>query len=58
MHNNPMPFTPRELREVFHLLFLRRLLDLAQPALFALKGGVNLRLFFNSRGCRRTWIST
>ena len=43
-----MPYTSRELREVFHLLFLRRLLDLAQPALFALKGGVNLRLFFNS----------
>lgn len=38
----------RQLREVFHLLFLGRLLRVSDPALYALKGGVNLRWFFKS----------
>jgi hypothetical protein len=40
--------TARELREVFHFCFLERLLKSADPALFVLKGGVNLRFFFHS----------
>lgn len=35
-------------REVFHLEFLRRLSEKLDPKAFALKGGVNLRLFFGS----------
>ncbi len=38
----------KQLREVFHLLFLERLLKTADPNLFVLKGGVNLRFFFLS----------
>ncbi len=37
-----------QLRELFHFCFLERLLKTADPALFALKGGVNLRFYFNS----------
>ena len=37
-----------ELREVFHLLFLEHLLKNADLKLYTLKGGVNLRFFFNS----------
>jgi predicted nucleotidyltransferase component of viral defense system len=40
--------TDTRLREVFHLLFLERLLKVAEPALFVLKGGVNLRFYFHS----------
>jgi len=36
------------LREVFHFCFLERLLKSSDPALYVLKGGVNLRFFFNS----------
>ncbi len=43
-----MPYTPRQQREIFHLLFLERLLKIADPGLFVLKGGTNLRYFFNS----------
>ncbi len=37
-----------QLREVFHFCFLERLLKLSDPNMFVLKGGVNLRFFFNS----------
>jgi predicted nucleotidyltransferase component of viral defense system len=36
------------LREVFHFCFLERLLRISDPGMYVLKGGVNLRLFFNS----------
>lgn len=35
-------------REVFHFLFLERLLKICDPKLFILKGGVNFRFFFQS----------
>lgn len=35
-------------RELFHFLFLQQLLASSDPRLYALKGGVNLRFFFNS----------
>ena len=41
-------FTSRQQREVFHLLFLERLLKVSDPGAFALKGGINLRFFFGS----------
>lgn len=41
-------FSDTQLREVFHFFFLERLLKLSDPGLYVLKGGVNLRLFFNS----------
>ena len=37
-----------DIREAFHFCFLERLLRLADPGLFVLKGGVNLRFFFHS----------
>jgi predicted nucleotidyltransferase component of viral defense system len=37
-----------QLREIFHFCFLERLLRMADPTLFVLKGGVNLRFFFHS----------
>ena len=37
-----------EIREIFHFCFLERLLKLSDPTIFVLKGGVNLRFFFNS----------
>lgn len=43
-----MTYTSRQQREIFHFLFLERLLKIADPRLFVLKGGVNLRFFFNS----------
>jgi len=43
-----MPYSHRQQREIFHFLFLERLLKIADPRLFVLKGGVNLRFFFNS----------
>ncbi|MCJ7586987.1 MAG: nucleotidyl transferase AbiEii/AbiGii toxin family protein [Candidatus Aminicenantes bacterium] len=39
---------PLALREVFHLEFLRRLGGRLDPKSYAVKGGVNLRLFFGS----------
>ena len=42
---------PLEYREVFHLEFLRRLGGKLDPKAYALKGGVNLRLFFGSVRC-------
>ena len=44
----PMSVSPFQLREVFHFLFLERLLRIADPRLFVLKGGVNMRFFFSS----------
>lgn len=38
----------RKLREIFHFCFLERLLKLSDPALYILKGGVNLRFFLHS----------
>jgi predicted nucleotidyltransferase component of viral defense system len=43
-----MTYTPREQREIFHFCFLERLLRISDPGLYILKGGVNLRFFFNS----------
>lgn len=43
-----MPYSHRQQREIFHFLFFERLLKIADPRLFVLKGGVNLRFFFNS----------
>lgn len=45
---NEVHCTPLQLREVFHLEFLRRFGKRAQAGHYALKGGVNLRFFFNS----------
>lgn len=39
---------PLSLREVFHLEFLRRLGATLDPKSYAVKGGVNMRLFFGS----------
>jgi predicted nucleotidyltransferase component of viral defense system len=41
-------YTDKQQREVFHLLFLERLFRISDPALYSLKGGINLRFFFNS----------
>jgi hypothetical protein len=41
-------FSDTQIREVFHFCFLDRLLKLTDPGLYILKGGVNLRFFFNS----------
>ena len=43
-----MSFSHRQQIEAFHFLFLERLLKMANPHQFALKGGVNLRFFFAS----------
>ncbi len=37
-----------QLREIFHIEFLRRFGRVAKPQNYAVKGGVNLRLFFRS----------
>ncbi len=41
-------YTDKQQREVFHFLFLEKLLKISDPFLYSLKGGVNLRFFFNS----------
>lgn len=41
-------FTPLQQREIFHLSFLRLFAPRVRPNTFALKGGVNLRFFFQS----------
>lgn len=44
-----MPLTARQAVEFFHLVFLRALVSRGEDkALFALKGGCNLRFFFGS----------
>jgi hypothetical protein len=41
-------FSDLQLREAFHFCFLQRLLVATDPRLYVLKGGVNLRFFFQS----------
>jgi predicted nucleotidyltransferase component of viral defense system len=41
-------YNPLQLREVFHIEFLRRFGRMVKAENYALKGGVNLRLFFKS----------
>jgi predicted nucleotidyltransferase component of viral defense system len=41
-------YSDLQIREIFHLEFLRSFGRKIKPDLYALKGGVNLRLFFNS----------
>lgn len=41
-------YKPLQLREIFHLGFLRWLGKKINPSYYALKGGVNLRFFYNS----------
>lgn len=41
-------YSELQIREVFHLEFLRYFARKVKPDFYALKGGVNLRLFFNS----------
>jgi nucleotidyltransferase AbiEii toxin of type IV toxin-antitoxin system len=41
-------FSDTQIREVFHFCFLQRLLSISDPGIYVLKGGVNLRFFFNS----------
>ncbi|MBU4369209.1 nucleotidyl transferase AbiEii/AbiGii toxin family protein [Patescibacteria group bacterium] len=41
-------YNPLQLREIFHLEFLRWLGKKINPSYYALKGGVNLRFFYNS----------
>ena len=41
-------YNPLRLREIFHLEFLRWLGKKINPSYYALKGGVNLRFFYNS----------
>jgi predicted nucleotidyltransferase component of viral defense system len=41
-------FSDTRLRELFHFCFLQRLLSASDPGIYVLKGGVNLRFFFNS----------
>ncbi len=41
-------YSELQIREVFHLEFLRYFGRKVKPGCYALKGGVNLRLFFNS----------
>lgn len=43
-----MTYNQLQLREIFHLEFLRWLSRKAKPRNYVLKGGVNLRFFFNS----------
>lgn len=45
---NTMQISDKEMREIFHLLFLEQLLRVSDPKLFILKGGVNLRFFLQS----------
>jgi len=45
---NKIMLSDLEFREVFHFCFLEQLLKISDPKLYILKGGVNLRFFFNS----------
>ncbi len=45
---SPTVYTPLQLRELFHIEFLRWLARKLKADHYALKGGVNLRLFFKS----------
>jgi Domain of unknown function (DUF1814). len=44
----PFMYTHLQLREIFHIEFLRWFGRSAKPGNYAVKGGVNLRFFFNS----------
>jgi len=52
-----------QIREIFHLEFLRRFARKIKAGLYAVKGGANLRFFFKSvrysdtLGVRSTWNS-
>ena len=41
-------YSDRQKQEIFHFLFLERLLKISDPKLYVIKGGVNLRFFFHS----------
>lgn len=41
-------FTDLQRREIFHFIFLERFLKITDSNLYSLKGGVNLRFYFNS----------
>lgn len=41
-------YSDTQIREVFHFCFLDRLLKMSDPSIYVLKGGINLRFFFNS----------
>lgn len=43
-----MAYSEQQQREIFHFLFLEQLLKLSDPNIYVVKGGVNLRFFFNS----------
>ena len=43
-----MAFDDKTQREVFHFLFLDRLLKISDPKFYVLKGGVNFRFFLQS----------
>jgi len=43
-----MMLNPIQVREIFHLVFLRALVRSMPLSTLALKGGVNLRFFFGS----------
>jgi len=45
---NNYSFNNFQIREVFHIEFLRNFIKKVRPSFYAVKGGVNLRLFFNS----------
>ena len=45
---NEIAYSFLQVREVFHLEFLRMLARKLKPDMYVLKGGVNLRLFFRS----------
>ena len=45
---NNMYYSNLQIREIFHISFLRQLAKRFKPSLYALKGGVNMRLFFKS----------
>ena len=45
---NNLIYSDLQIREIFHLEFLRYFGRKIKPSLYVLKGGVNLRLFFNN----------
>jgi hypothetical protein len=55
---NAFIFDPFQLREIFHLEFLRRLGGKLSPKSYALKGGVNMRFFSEASASPRTWTWT
>ena len=41
-------YTNLQIREIFHIAFLRQFAKKFKPSFYALKGGVNMRLYFKS----------